>query len=81
MTCSSLIEILHFIEKQTMAGVGLAHPGITDLGTVRVDCSGSVNLTKFTLHVSKSLAHVPRMLIRKDLYEDKGTILILVLVI
>lgn len=81
MTCTSLTEMLHLIQKQAMAGVGLAHPGITDLGTVGVDCSGSVNLTKFTLHVSKSLAHVPRMLIRKDLYEYKGTISILVLVI
>ena len=76
-----LMEKLHAIKKKVMAGDGFSHPGVTDLGAVGVDCSGSINLAKFTLHVSKSQTHVPRMLIRKDLYKQKGTIDILVIVI
>lgn len=57
----------HFRQKQLMVGGGLSHPGVTDLGAVWVDCSGTINLTQFTLHVSKSQTHVPCMLIRKDL--------------
>lgn len=54
-----------------MVGGGLSHPGVTDLGAVGVDCSAPINLTQFTLHVSKSQAHVPGMLIRKDLDKYK----------
>lgn len=64
-----------------MARGGLSHPGITDLGAVGVDCSGSINLAQFTLHVSKSQTHVSRMLIRKDLDKYRGTIQILVIFI
>ncbi len=60
-----------------MAGGGLSHPGVTDLGAVGVDRPGSIYLTQFTLHVSKSQTHVPSMLIRKDLNECKGTIQII----
>lgn len=54
-----------------MAGGGLSHPWVTDLGAVGVDCSGPINLTKFALHVGKSQTHVPRMFIRKDLDKYK----------
>lgn len=63
--------VLHFIVPQVMTGDGLAHPWVTDLGAVGVDCSGSINFTQFTLHVSKSQTHVPCMLIRKYLQKYK----------
>lgn len=71
MVCTSLMDMLHFIQQQVMAGGGLSHPWVTDLGAVGVDCSGSINFTQFTLHVSKSQTHVPRVLIRKDLDKYK----------
>lgn len=62
----NLMEMLHCIQLKAMAG-GLSHPRVTDLGAVGIDCSGSVNFTQFTFHVSKSQTHIPGMLIRKDL--------------
>lgn len=55
-----------------MADGGWTHPGVTDLGAVGVDCSGSIYLTQFTLHISKSQTHVSGMFIRKNLNKYKG---------
>lgn len=68
--------LIHSSNRQS----GPPHPGVTDLGAVGVDCSGSIDLAQFALHVCKSLAHVPCMLIRKDLGEYKGTIHVLIFI-
>lgn len=61
------------LRETGMAEGSLTHPWVTDLGAVGVDCSGPINLTQFTLHVSKSQTHVPCMLIRKDLDKYEST--------
>lgn len=59
--------ICDILFRHVMSGGGLTYSWVTDLWAVRVNCSGPINLTQFTLHVSKSLTHVPCMLIWKDL--------------
>lgn len=51
--------------------VVVSHPWVANLRAVGVDCSGPVDLTKLTLHVSKSLTHIPCVLIRKYLGRKK----------
>lgn len=50
-----------------------SYPGITDLGTVGIDGSGTINLAQFALHVSKAQTHISGVLVRKDLREEERT--------